>query len=337
MKGSKTDTCPLCGSRAHLVTNTAVGYREGRLFSIYECGTCRSSFAIPAVVDDDLYGRIYTNSRNVPGYNRYYRYAQEVLNQKRALDYLCRQEESYWAVAQHLRQRRSAHDGSLRVLEIGCGLGYFAYALSQDGFNAAGVDISEKAVHWAREHYGPRYSCKTLHDLKAQSLKYDAVIMNQLIEHVPDVHAFIADALELLSPGGELLLTTPNKSAYPDAEWETELPPLHLWWLGEESMRYLAERHDCAVTLIDFESFYNSCPTPKNASTPLQTRRAVFDAKGGLLIRQTLPPVTAFGRMLEGTGIMAPLRRIRSAVFREERWRGSRGPIIAAVFKPLRG
>jgi len=87
------------------------------------------------------------------------------------------------------------------------------------------VDISSKAIAWAREHYGPYYAEKTLGDLKAQATRYDMVIMNQLIEHLPDVHPFLDEALGLLTEGGELIVTTPNKSAYPGAIWETDLPP----------------------------------------------------------------------------------------------------------------
>ena len=328
----KTENCPLCGCGVHVVSDAAPGYQQGQTFTICECDGCRASFAWPLAVADAIYGQIYANVRNVPGYNRYFRYAHEVLNQKQPLDYLMGQEESYWAVVCHLRKRRSA-GGRLNILEVGCGMGYFTHALAKDGFTVTGVDISPQAVAWALEHYGPYYAGKTLQELQARGDRYDAIIMNQLIEHLPDVHGFIAAAVALLSPGGELLITTPNKSAYPDAKWETDLPPVHLWWFGEEAMSLLAERHDCTVTFIDFAPFYAANFRIKTAPVPMGDKQPVFDASGTLLISQPLPPVSPVRKLLEQTGVMDFLRTLRANIVTRNRWRGARGPICAAVLR----
>jgi len=331
----RTENCPLCGCAVHVVTDSAPGYQEGQKFTISECEGCLSSFASPLAVADAIYGHIYNNVRNVPGYNRYFRYAHEVLNQKLPLDYLMRQEESYWAVACHLRNRRSAGD-RLNILEVGCGMGYFTHALAKDGFTVTGVDISPQAVAWALEHYGPYYACTTLQELYTGGARYDAIIMNQLIEHLPDVHAFTAEAVALLSPGGELLITTPNKSAYPDAEWETDHPPVHLWWFGEESLKFLAQHHGCTVSFIDFSPFYAAYLRPKLPPVPMCDKQPIFDAKGKLLLSQSLPPVSSLRRCLEQAGVMDFLRTIRSRIVTRNRWRGAQGPICAAVLRRTR-
>ncbi|GFE58594.1 bifunctional 2-polyprenyl-6-hydroxyphenol methylase/3-demethylubiquinol 3-O-methyltransferase UbiG [Geobacter sp. AOG1] len=330
-----SENCSLCGHAVHVVTESAPGYQEGPKYTIYECEGCFSSFASPLAVEDAIYGHIYDNIQHVPGYNRYYHYAHEVLNQKRALDYLSRQEESYWAVARHLRERRNA-EGRLTILEVGCGMGYFTYALSQDGFSVTGVDISPQAVAWALENYGPYYANKTLEELKAQSQRYDAIIMNQLIEHLPDVHAFISEVLSLLTPNGELIVTTPNKSAYPDGTWETELPPVHLWWFGEEAMKCLAKRHNCTIAFVDFEPFYTTFYRRKIPGSPLLSRQSIFDADGKLSVSQCLRPVTPLQRIMEQSGFLALLRKIRSVMVTNDRWLGAQGPICAAVLRPIR-
>ncbi len=326
------EQCPLCGSGVHVVTDTATGYQQGMTYTILECEGCRSSFASPLEVSDEIYARIYANVANVPGYNRYDRYAREVLARRRPLDYLMAQEESYWAVASHLRQRRGGGE-RLSVLEVGCGMGYFTHALAQDGFTVTGVDISSEAVSWAREQYGPYYACTTLGELRARGERYDAIIMNQLIEHLPDVHGFLAEAVSLLAPGGELLVTTPNKSAYPDAAWETDHPPVHLWWFGEEALTYLAERHGCTVSFIDFSPFNAAYLRPKLPPVPPADKRPVFDARGELLSSQPLPPISPLRSLLERSGIMDFLRAVRSGFVTDNRWEGPRGPICAAVLR----
>lgn len=325
-------SCTLCGQSIHVVTESIPGYQQGQTYVIYECEGCLSSFASPLKVEDSIYGLIYKNIQQVPGYNRYYQYAHDVLKQMKALDFLSRQEESYWAVAQHLQKRKNAGD-ILKILEVGCGMGYFSYALAQDGFEITGVDVAPEAVAWAIEHYGPYYANKTLQELKERGDSYDTIIMNQLIEHLPDVHAFVSDALALLAPGGELILTTPNKSAYPDAKWETELPPVHLWWFGEHAMRYLADRYACSITFIDFEPFYNFFFRIKTSGTPMSSRGPVFDTQGRLLADQSTPMESRFRSVLEQVGILSAYRGIKAITFNKYRWQGSRGPICACILR----
>jgi SAM-dependent methyltransferase len=288
------------------------------------------------MVDDAVYGHIYENIRYVPGYNRYYHYAVEVLRQRHALDYLSRQEESYWAVARHLKDRRK-RTARLKVLEVGCGLGYFTYALAGDGFDVTGSDISSTAVAWAGSHYGPYYAKKTFADLKAEGSRYDVVIMNQLIEHLPDVHLFLEEALALLADGGELMVTTPNKSAYPGALWETDLPPVHLWWFAEESLRHLAASHGCTVSFTDFKPFTDSYFRVKEPPQSPLNGQPVLDEKGRVIMGQEIPPVSSLKRALEGMGALEVLRTVRAALQGKDRWRGSQGPIIAAVFRKKTG
>jgi SAM-dependent methyltransferase len=326
--------CSLCGGEARLVAGKHPGYREGTRYDIHECAACGSSFADPLAVDEAIYRDIYGSIESVPGYNRYYGYYRRVLDEKSPLDYLCAQEESYWAVGTHLRRKR-ARAGGFRILEIGCGMGYFTYALARDGFDVTGADISRDAIDKATRSFGKHYVCVGADAPPAAGEDiYDVLVMNQLIEHVPDVHGFLSGSLSRLSDSGEILVTTPNKSAGPQSAWDTELPPVHLWWFGEESMRRLAERHGLDVAFVDFTEYYAGCyrqrPAPGIAAP---TPRSILDAQGRVLEPAT-PPAgrSALSGLLEKTGLLDPVRSVRDRLTGRSRWQGARGPILCAVF-----
>ena len=87
-------------------------------------------------------------------------------------------------------------------------------------------------------------------------------------------------------------MTTPNRSFYEaDVLWETEPPPVHLWWFSEEGLYRMADRLACDIELIDFTDFYKDhlrmVPTffPSNVST----RDSVIDSDRHPQGRSTSP------------------------------------------------
>lgn len=325
--------CPLCGGPADIVAKDYPGYRESSRFDLYGCSGCGSAFAWPMTVDESIYECIYNVIERVPGYNRYYQYCLNIVDEKSPLDFLCGREESYWAVGNALRERRRKN-GRVSVLEIGSGLGYFTYALNRDGFDAVGIDLSQDAVDQASRRFGPHYF-RSGQDIVAISgrSRFDVLVMNQLIEHVPDIHRLLEETLAMLADGGEILVTTPNRSAFPRSTWDSELPPVHLWWLGETSLRHLAERHRLDVRFVDFTDFYANHYRQRDPEGPPRPGRSVLDANGRIIApldpKDSRNPISLF---LDVTGLLATARAVRDLLTGRKRWRGGRGPILCAVF-----
>lgn len=248
--------CLLCGGKQILIGDNCPGYMEGEMFVITECTKCGVGEASPKRNAGDLYNIIYSDVTRVPGYARYAQYGDSVLLAKNPLRYLADSEECYWGV-DHFLKEVDAKARQLVIVEIGSGLGYLTYSLNCAGYRATGLDCSPVAVGSARARYGANYVCADIGEYAKQHAgTADIVILTEVIEHIENPLEFLASALQLLRNRGQLILSTPNKSLYPQGSvWESELPPIHWWWFTESSMIKMAERLGCRAKFVDLTDF----------------------------------------------------------------------------------
>ncbi|MSO90131.1 MAG: bifunctional 2-polyprenyl-6-hydroxyphenol methylase/3-demethylubiquinol 3-O-methyltransferase UbiG [Acetobacteraceae bacterium] len=120
-------------------------------------------------------------------------------------------------ILSRLRARRSDLTG-LRVLDVGCGAGLAAEALAREGLDVLGIDAASAAIDAARAHAAGlnlplAYRAATTETLLAEGQKFPVITALEVIEHVAHPAAFIALLAGLLEPGGELFLSTLNRTA----------------------------------------------------------------------------------------------------------------------------
>ncbi|WP_280152746.1 methyltransferase domain-containing protein [Piscinibacter sp. XHJ-5] len=151
------------------------------------------------------------------------------------------------------------HDASLsylrpgqRVLDVGCGRGSFLHkAQTQRGAIVTGIELNRSAAAFARER-GVKVAEELLDaHAAAHALHYDVVTSFQVLEHVPDPHAFISDCLRVLKPGGMLIYGVPNNDGflrYADAPLNG--PPHHMGLWTRRSLAAL-----CSLFPIDVRAF----------------------------------------------------------------------------------
>jgi SAM-dependent methyltransferase len=330
--------CGICGERADLRYPNHPGYLQDQHFHIYACRHCGTSQSWPRVVDVAIYDLIYKRAADVPGYDRYLSYADAVATEPDALQYLAGKEDIYWAIREVLAARPTGRPGDLRVLEIGCGLGYLTHALRQARYQATGIDISEVAVSAATDRFGPHFSARRLEQL-SETEKYDVVIATEVLEHVPDPEGFVRDALAVLAPGGQLVLTSPNRTSYAEsAVWVTDNPPVHLWWFSERSVATIAARVGCSVEFTDFSAFNQARAGTEQAFLEGLPQRSVpFHEPIGIAHAAQAstaganPPRDFVRTQLKAMGVLGAARNLRRLFHRLTKGTSTRRPCFCVV------
>ncbi len=96
-----------------------------------------------------------------------------------------------------------------KVLDVGCGNGEFLYMLKKIGAQPYGIEFDPLAVGYARE-IGIINVHRGSIDSFSSNVKFDFITMMDFIEHPLDPMMQLKISIELLSPGGLILIWTPN-------------------------------------------------------------------------------------------------------------------------------
>jgi 2-polyprenyl-6-hydroxyphenyl methylase/3-demethylubiquinone-9 3-methyltransferase len=99
-----------------------------------------------------------------------------------------------------------------RVLEVGCGLGFFSERLTKSGAIVTACDLGPNLVEAARERVGCEAVVADALALRQQfpAGSFDAVLSSECIEHTPDPLRAVDEMCAMIKPGGLLSLSTPN-------------------------------------------------------------------------------------------------------------------------------
>ena len=105
-----------------------------------------------------------------------------------------------------------------RVLDVGCGGGILSEALARAGADVVGIDLAPRVLEVARLHLHESGQRVDYREISVESLaaempaSFDAVTCMEMLEHVPDPASVVAACATLLKPGGQLFLSTLNRT-----------------------------------------------------------------------------------------------------------------------------
>ena len=102
-----------------------------------------------------------------------------------------------------------------RVLDVGCGGGLLAEALTRRGARVTAVDLAPAMIETAKLHAaqsGLDIDYRVADAALLSDAPFDAVCCMEMLEHVADPAAFLGVLAQRLRPGGSLFISTLNRN-----------------------------------------------------------------------------------------------------------------------------
>jgi 2-polyprenyl-3-methyl-5-hydroxy-6-metoxy-1,4-benzoquinol methylase len=129
------------------------------------------------------------------------------------------------------------------VLDVGCGSGDLL-ALLSDKWALVGTDISKVALDMAQERVP---SAVLQHRADLPALKFNTIVISQVLEHLDDDFGMIEQAAKCLLDNGLLIVTVPRNGAVPAPDHKRDYTeeslrellgiigePMYCWWPGAQ-------------------------------------------------------------------------------------------------------
>ncbi|MEJ7813117.1 MAG: class I SAM-dependent methyltransferase [Gemmatimonadaceae bacterium] len=152
-----------------------------RMVTCDACGLVRSD----PVAASSVLGRLYKESA--------FNYGDEVANLQRTYG-------RYLAELEELGVRKG------RLLEIGCGNGFFLEEAAAQGYaDVRGVEPSRAAVAAASPERRPGIVCDVMRPGLFDAASFDVICLFQVLDHLPEPAALLDECFRLLRPGGLML------------------------------------------------------------------------------------------------------------------------------------
>jgi SAM-dependent methyltransferase len=183
--------CPICkGSRGDPL------HLEGS-FQMVRCSSCQFVFLNPRPTTESLH----------------HFYQQYLPEEEVSIESWGRMMKPVFHRAADLLEQ---YRGTGKLLDIGTGFGFFLVEMKKRGWEAGGVEISQKAMDYARGTLGLTVLPGPLEKAGLPDNDFDAVTAFYVVEHLSHPMDFFRECYRILKPGGVLLLryphTTPMKN-----------------------------------------------------------------------------------------------------------------------------
>lgn len=243
--------CPLCGAGdiRHALDTRDYSVSQ-QPFALWDCTACGLRFTQDAPGPADI-GAFYQSED----------YISHSDTRKGLINSIYHLARGYMLGSK--RHMIAAAHPSRRLLDVGCGTGYFLHHLQEHGYEVAGVEVDDKARAFGQRQFG--LDVYTPEEFLGGAFPgpFGIVTMWHVLEHVHDPKAYLARIAELLEPNGALVIAVPNftstDAAFYGPYWAAYDVPRHLWHFRPGTLIPLAEEAGFRLTgkkCLPLDPFY---------------------------------------------------------------------------------
>jgi len=148
-----------------------------------------------------------------------------------------------------------------KVLDIGCGMGYFLYACRKHGYEVKGQDVSGDSAFYVRSELKIPVTTGQIEEIDIEDNSMDIITMWHSLEHTPDPRKHLKKAWNWLKPDGLLIVDVPNHEGV-DAikmwtKWNGWSLPYHLYHFTPDTLTDMLSQYGFrTVRTKDYHSEY---------------------------------------------------------------------------------
>jgi 2-polyprenyl-3-methyl-5-hydroxy-6-metoxy-1,4-benzoquinol methylase len=240
-----TMRCPVCQGITFFPGSEIFDdrYGEPHRYQLARCAACSHVATAPRLSELDLpslYGTYYPR-KNISADD----VAHEAAKAKRGFAGLVR-----WWNGTNNQGQYSVRTGQT-MLDVGCGSGTSLLEARVLGATAFGIEADQNVKPIAAAlgltiHFG------SLHDHPFPEQSFDLIVMNQVIEHLPDPDQALISLRERLTPSGRMFLVFPNTHSLwrriSGSRWINWHIPYHLHHFNRKSFERMV-RH-CGLEVV---------------------------------------------------------------------------------------
>ncbi|HZR57825.1 MAG TPA: class I SAM-dependent methyltransferase [Terriglobales bacterium] len=239
--------CPLCEGQQHEQIYLAKDRHYGisGLYRYVRCVECSLVFLNPMFSAEEL-GSLYPTD--------YYSY-QDNSRRSRWKDLL------RTALHFHVQTLDPKFPAPGKMLDLGCGSGWFMLTMQAQGWETHGVEISAAAAELGHKSSGLNIFSGTLDQANYPSEFFDYVRSNHSFEHISCPSGTLNEIHRILKPGGKVLIGVPNIDSLNaklfQQYWWYLGAPVHPFNYSAQTLSRLLQKHQFNIQQINYNSDFS--------------------------------------------------------------------------------
>lgn len=236
---SPGNRCDVCGAKdwRQLFATSDRLRLSTEPFSIIECAQCKVWRTLPEMSEEEL-GQFYPN--DYWGGEPTEEWIQNSQSDKTDFIKQCQLEGG-------------------RILDVGCGAGFFLRALPEKSWLRYGVEIGSEAAKAAAASLGQEHIFQgTLIESKFEKASFDVITFWSALEHTNEPRMNLVEARRIMKPGGTIVIQVPNAASYQakifKGNWFSLDAPRHRYHFNLQNLKQILEATGFTIYHSTFQS-----------------------------------------------------------------------------------